>query len=318
MAATPGYDAFISYSHALDGKLAPTVQTVLERFAKPWYRQRALRVFRDTTSLAANPALWPSIEAGLRSSEWLILMASPEAARSIYVGREVAWWLDHKSPERVLVVLTAGEFTIAQNGAPSDAALPPALGKVLVHEPRWVDLRWLRDVDQVDVSNPRLRENVADLAAAIHEVPKDLLIGEHIRQHRRTMRLARGAVAGLVVLTVAALIAAVVAVVQRNEATAQRDNALFNQILTRAQQLRSDDVSLAAQLDALAFDKSPTPEAYTALLTSGNQARSTRLPGHTAPIRSVAYDPRGTWIASGAEDSTIRLWAPEGGRPLPC
>ena len=35
-----GYDAFISYSHVLDG-----AQTGLERFAEPWYRPRALRVF---------------------------------------------------------------------------------------------------------------------------------------------------------------------------------------------------------------------------------------------------------------------------------
>ena len=35
------YDAFISYSHAADGKLAPNLQDALQRFAKPWYRRRA-------------------------------------------------------------------------------------------------------------------------------------------------------------------------------------------------------------------------------------------------------------------------------------
>jgi hypothetical protein len=54
--ATSGYDAFISYSHALDGALAPALQTGLERFAKPWYRPRALRVFRDTQT-------WPPTQA---------------------------------------------------------------------------------------------------------------------------------------------------------------------------------------------------------------------------------------------------------------
>jgi hypothetical protein len=48
------YDAFISYSHALDGKLAPTLQLELERFAKPWYRMRALRVFRDNANLQGS------------------------------------------------------------------------------------------------------------------------------------------------------------------------------------------------------------------------------------------------------------------------
>jgi hypothetical protein len=82
----------------------------LERFAKPWYRSRALRVFRDTASLAANPDLWSSIEKALDASAWLVLMASPKAARSPWVNREVKWWLAHKSSQRLLVVLTDGEF----------------------------------------------------------------------------------------------------------------------------------------------------------------------------------------------------------------
>lgn len=104
---TSGYDVFLSYSHALDGALAPALQTGLERFAKPWYRPRALRIFRDTTNLAANPGLWSSIEEALAASSWLVLMASPTAARSPWVNREVTWWLVHKSPRRLLVVLTA-------------------------------------------------------------------------------------------------------------------------------------------------------------------------------------------------------------------
>ena len=34
------YVAFISYSHAADGKLAPQLQAVIHRFARPWYRLR--------------------------------------------------------------------------------------------------------------------------------------------------------------------------------------------------------------------------------------------------------------------------------------
>src|SRR5262245_5926485 len=39
------YKAFMSYSHAADGRLAPTLQSALHRFAKPWYRLRALSIF---------------------------------------------------------------------------------------------------------------------------------------------------------------------------------------------------------------------------------------------------------------------------------
>jgi hypothetical protein len=45
------YKAFISYSHAADGKLAPDLEKALERFAKPWNRTRAFDVERVTRPL---------------------------------------------------------------------------------------------------------------------------------------------------------------------------------------------------------------------------------------------------------------------------
>jgi hypothetical protein len=61
-----------------------------------WYRRRALRVFRDDTSLSATPHLWPTIEQALGESRFLILLASPEAAASQWVNKEVDWWLAHR------------------------------------------------------------------------------------------------------------------------------------------------------------------------------------------------------------------------------
>jgi len=138
-----GYAAFPSYSHALDGRLGAAVQTGLERFAKPWYRIRALRVFRDKLSLSASPGLWSSIERGLEASEWLLLMASPEAARSPWVRKEVGWWLQHRSADRLLIVLTGGQlawdsaqddFEWSRTDAPPEEVLRGAFAE----EPFWV------------------------------------------------------------------------------------------------------------------------------------------------------------------------------------
>ena len=63
------YDGFISYSHAADGRLAPAFQSALNRFAKPWYRRRALHIFRNQASLASTPELWPTIEHVLDNAE---------------------------------------------------------------------------------------------------------------------------------------------------------------------------------------------------------------------------------------------------------
>src|SRR5438128_12506683 len=87
------FDAFISYSHAADGRLAPALQRAIQRLAKPWYRARALRVFRDESALSANPHLWASIQTALDESEWFILLASEEAASSEWVNPELEHWL---------------------------------------------------------------------------------------------------------------------------------------------------------------------------------------------------------------------------------
>src|SRR5210317_1656212 len=104
------YDGFLSYSHAADDLLAPRLQAGLQRFAKPWWKRRALRVFRDEASLSANPHLWSSITEALDDSDWFVLLLSPDAAQSEWVNREIDYWTEHKDTGRILPVVTDGEF----------------------------------------------------------------------------------------------------------------------------------------------------------------------------------------------------------------
>lgn len=198
------YDAFISYSHAKDKPIAAALQSIVQSLGKPWYRRRALRIFRDDTSLSATPSLWPSIEQALAQSRYLILMASPEAAASHWVNKEVAYWLDHKSADTLLIALTDGD--LAWDRAAGDFArggavpLPPALTGRLTSEPKWIDLRPYRD--GADPRDSRFVEAGADFAAAIHGMPKEDLLSEEVRQQRGRLRLAWSAVgvlAGLMV-----------------------------------------------------------------------------------------------------------------------
>jgi TIR domain len=117
----PLYDAFLSYSHAKDKPIAAALQSVVQRLGKPWYRRRALRVFRDDTSLSATPHLWPATEQALAQSRFLILLASPEAAASPWVGKELSYWLDHNGADTLLIAVTDGALTW-------DAAPPTSIG----------------------------------------------------------------------------------------------------------------------------------------------------------------------------------------------
>src|SRR5947207_14522554 len=107
----PTYDAFISYNHAKDRWLAAALQWHIQRLGKPWYKSWVPSVFRDDTSLSAAPRLEAAIERALGQSRFLILLACPESARSPWVGKEVAYWLDHKSVDTLLIALTDSELS---------------------------------------------------------------------------------------------------------------------------------------------------------------------------------------------------------------
>ena len=198
------YDAFISYSHAKDKPIAAALQSAVQKLGKPWYRQRALRVFRDDTSLSATPGLWPSIESALAQSRYLILLASPEAAASPWIAKEVTYWLDHKGADTLLIALTDGELGwdnaaddfVGREGTP----LPTALAGRFRSEPKWVDLRPYRA--GAKTSDARFTELAADFAATIQGLPKEDLLSQEVRQQRRTLALAWSAVGALLVLAV--------------------------------------------------------------------------------------------------------------------
>jgi len=216
------YTAFISYSHAADGALAPVLQRALQAFAKPWYRRRAIRVFRDTTGLGPTPDLWDGIRAALEASEYFILLASVRAAQSPWIELEVEAWLRKSSSDRLLIVWTDGELIWDHATGDFDwqrtTCLPPRLRAQFRAEPLYLDLRWARTTNDLSPRRPEFLDAVARLSATLRQLPVDDLVGEDIRQHRRLRRLAGSAVTALAVLLVASVVAAGFAFQQRNAA----------------------------------------------------------------------------------------------------
>jgi tetratricopeptide (TPR) repeat protein len=231
----PAYDAFISYSHAKDKPIAAALQSVIQKLGKPWYRRRALRVFRDDTSLSATPSLWPSIEAALGESRYLILLSAPESAASPWVGMEVEYWLAHKSTDTLLIGVTDGGLD--WDGKRGDfkwtraTPLPSVLKGRFPAEPKWVDLTAYRD--GADPKDSRFIELGADFAAAIHGMPKEDLLSQEVRQQRRALTLAWSAAGSLLVLVGAASWQWFEADQAKRAAVAERDRAERNLALAR-------------------------------------------------------------------------------------
>ena len=306
MTTPSGYNAFISYSHQQDRVLGPALQTSLERFAKPWYRTRALRIFRNTANLAANPALWTSIEDALRSSQWFILLASADAAQSVWVNREVQWWLAHRSPDQLLVVGTSPGLAWDEQKRDwaDDAPVPPALRGAFTGKPLWVDLSGL----QLDSHKTLIPDDLAAaVAAPIQGAPKDLLVSKHLRQHRRTLQVAGAAV--VAVLTALAVVVGFLTVGQRSTPLRQQNQAIFNRIVAEAQQLQGTNQSLAAQLFLVAHKMRPTAADITSqLLDTTGTALANPLTGPGGAVGSVVFSPDGHTLAAGSADDKIWLW----------
>ena len=300
------YDAFLSYSHAADGMLAPALHSELHRFAKPWYRRRAMRIFRDETGLAANPALWESIRNGLKNSRWFILLASPAAAASPWIEREVAFWLDRRSPETILIAVTDGEIAWNEREGDIDwaktTALPRSLTGVFANEPHLVDLRFARDSSVLSSKNPDFAKVVARLSAAVKGRDLDDLIGEDVREHRKFKRWVWSAIVALVALTLMSITSAWVAFHQRNEAVSRE------LVATALAQLEFDP-ELSVQLVARALHQRTTPEVEHALRQSLAQSRLvTTLLGHKRGVESAVFSDDGKRVFTFGANGSIGVW----------
>ncbi len=302
--ATATFDGFISYSHAADGLLAPRLQAALQRFAKPWWKRRAVRVFRDESSLSANPHLWSSIAEALDQSGWFVLLLSPDAAGSEWVNQEIEYWTTHNDPTRLLPVVTAGEF--GWDGDVTGNAAPQALRGVFTEEPRWVDLRFARDEHQLDLKNPRFSSAVADIASALRGVPKDELESEEVKQHRRTIRTAWAAGALVLFLGIAAVFAALQATDNANEAQGRA-------LLAAASNVSRSDMDLALLLtiqaaDLLGRSDGSVEGALHNIFMVGTEVRQLEVSANAhAKSFAVAERPGSTQIAATAAGNSIGL-----------
>jgi WD40 repeat protein len=328
--AATSYDAFLSYSHADESHVVEALQHALRLIGKPWYRRQALRVFRDQTNLSANPRLWSSISETLDRSEWFVLLASPEAATSLWVDREVAYWLEHRDPNRLLVVVTGGEWVWDDAAGDFDrsrsTATPPSLFAAFSEEPRHIDLRWAHDEGNISARTPRLRDQAAEIAAPIHHVSKEDLVGDDLRQHRRTVRTARAAGAVLVLLLVVASVAAVNASrsadrARESEARAQdaRRESDYERLVAQARDLRRSRLDVALLLAVEARHRRDTPESRGAI-----QAALLQDPSYLGPVVDDRIDggffqvcplEDGRTAVTGAEDGTWGVVDLVSGRP---
>jgi WD40 repeat protein len=235
------YDAFISYSHAADQRLAAALERALQAFARPWNKRRALDIFRDEGNLNLSNHLWRSIQQALSKSQYFVYLASPQAAQSPWVAQEVGYWKSHREYDRFIVLWTDGSLSwdtrLADFDPERSDAIPNALRGTFQGEPFYLDMRWTRGETDLTLANERFKKQVVQLAATLRGMAVEDMAGEEAEQYRRTLRVRNLTIAGLATLSVLALLAAGFALIARGAAVRSEERARTEQ--ARAQEAAS-------------------------------------------------------------------------------
>lgn len=225
------YRAFISYRHHQQPAFVRRLELGLKHYAKPLLKA-PMRIFRDENHLSPGIDLPQLIRSALEDSEFLILLASPEAAASVWVQDELRYWCETlQRTDRLLIVLVDG--VIATDESQQDiswdetTALPRMLVSFLTRVPFYVDLRWASRDTSLDASHAEFKKALNSLVARLWRVDPIELSGLEVLQHRRNVRLRNGAVALLVVLLALSTGTAWFALRQWRSAESRRQEAVI-------------------------------------------------------------------------------------------
>nr|VFK42676.1 MAG: TIR domain-containing protein [Candidatus Kentron sp. SD]VFK48326.1 MAG: TIR domain-containing protein [Candidatus Kentron sp. SD]VFK78324.1 MAG: TIR domain-containing protein [Candidatus Kentron sp. SD] len=200
------FAAFISYKHVSSTGFAAQLERALKGYAKPLLA-RPRKIFRDEKYLAPGIDLPRLIEEALRSSEFLLLLASPpESAQSKWVQSELDLWCRVlKRQERLIVILLDGDIKVDFESKQIDwsgtDALPPFMAEHLATVPLYLDLRKLARLEDVGLDDPDFKRAINGIVARFRGIDPNEMLGEEMRQYRKNLRLRNGAVAALVILT---------------------------------------------------------------------------------------------------------------------
>ena len=196
------YAAFISYSN-VDRAMGERIQRALESYVVPAplrgqdfgrgpLPRRISPIFRDRWDADASGDLGATLRAALHASDALIVLCSPAAARSSWVGEEIRTFRRAGREERIYPVLVAGDPASFDPERHPQGAFPPAL----------FESRSEGAVDQVSVERVPLAPDVRDggdglrftvlkLVAALTGVPLTTLTQRQAEAERQARNRAR-------------------------------------------------------------------------------------------------------------------------------
>ena len=271
------YSAFISYNHR-DRAWAVWLHRALERYGVPkrlWGRpapwgeigQRLPPVFRDRDELATSSDLASSVKEALADSATLIVICSPNSARSKWVDEEIRTFVASGREKFIRLIIVDGE---PHSPDPARECLPPSLVGDGAPEPLAADVR--KEGDGKHAARLKI------LAGILGVSYDELRQREAARRQKRLVAIALAASIGFLAmagLTVFAFISRAEAIQQRQLAerrtiTAERTLDFVKGMFKLADPEQASGASItareivdrgAAKLDSPELDREPMVKA---------------------------------------------------------
>jgi tetratricopeptide (TPR) repeat protein len=317
------YIAFLSYSHR-DRQIAEWLHRELETYRVPKRMigtatplgpvpARLHPIFKDREELSAAGSLNEAIKSALGSASALIVVCSPASAASPWVNEEIRNFKQLNGDARVFAVIAGGEpWASRVPGQEEQECFPPAMRFVVTPDGTITDVPAEPIAADLRPEGDGKRVGKLKVVAGLIGVGLDELVRREAQRRQRRLRYAVAAsLAGMTVtsgLAITAVVARDEARQQRNEAQLQRTQAdglvefMLTDLRKKLEPVGRLDVMDTVGRRALTYysRQDPTKLDPDAL---GRRARALQL---VAEIRNLRGDSEGALAAFRQAAGTTR------------
>ncbi len=319
------YSAFISYRHAeLDIHVAEEVQKLLEHYHIPKEIQKSKGIknippiFRDKNELPITSNLNDDISEALDNSDYLIVICSTHTSESIWVTREIEYFLKGHNKSQILTILADGE--------PQDVIPEILLTDTVTH----TDINGVEYIEQVPVEplscdlrngiKKGKKDEIPRLAAALIGCSYDELIQRQKQYMIKRFTAIMSVAFVLVAIAISYLIWSTMRI-RDNYYDALKNKAKF--LSNESSNLLEDEQRISAiqlALAALPSDNNPdmpvTSEAEYALTMAtrayvsenGSSIDSTWNYQCSDTVRDFLISPNRKYLAAYDSSSNLYIW----------
>lgn len=328
------YWAFLSYSHS-DQKWGDWLHRALETYRVPRrligkqtregaVPARVFPIFRDREELPVSADLSANINQALRESRSLIVICSPRAARSRWVGEEIRTYKNLGREDRILALIVDGEPN-ASDGKPGFQPEDECFHEAL-------RFRWSPDGQRSETRTEPIAADARETKDGRENAKLKLLAGllglnfDDLKRREQERRIRRLRVVVAITLALISLFAvlSVFALSQKRRAQLALDEtrktfarSLFLQALASLDEGKTMD-ALAPLARSVSLDSTnlAAVSRLTMLLTYRDYALPLVLLKHGKNLSRATFSADGKRVLTSSDDGTFRVWDAQSGEPI--